>query len=153
MTKPQPIHAVLATVTALLVVGGISFIAKYLAWQNERAEAEADCRSVAAGYKGHDLKSGPLKVDAVDKWGSPMRGKVTEGDWWFTVVVSSAGPDKTFDTRDDVSSTEIVKTKIAENAGKQVGGASARAAKGFIQGVKKEIKKGKKAEEEADVPQ
>lgn len=81
-----------------------------------------------------------------DPWGTPLKVAYEQGGVAETVVVSSAGPDREFDTRDDIVQQRMsanlkgVGEGIRKNAGEVAEEASAGAAKGMVKGLKEGVK-------------
>lgn len=75
-----------------------------------------------------------------DPWGTPLQIELVAGDI-VKGTVTSAGPDKLFQTDDDISSTRHDPT--AQNVGVATGRRAVKFGGGFIQGAKEALKEGK----------
>ena len=126
-------------------------------------------RRLADELDGNVTKSGRYvrakegRAAQTDPWGTKLRIKYSSGGMAEELAVSSAGPDRQFDTDDDITEQRMtanlagVGEGIKENIGEVAKEAAAGAVEGTVTGVKESIKAnlpkfGKKQRDEAAEP-
>jgi hypothetical protein len=75
-----------------------------------------------------------------DPWNRPLRIEIESNDLVATCTVTSAGPDKTFDTDDDISKTNRNIHADAEAVGERVGKTAGKFGIGLGKGMAKAVK-------------
>ena len=107
--------------------------------RNVTAVADRLDRQVDRGrYKRED----PSSISEKDAWGHPIRVEYMEEGIGERIIVCSAGPDGSFSTEDDITENRFLMN--AKGIGEQAKDSSVSVAKdvtkGFIQGIKEELK-------------
>lgn len=111
--------------------------------QVRRLADELDRRTTDAGVY---IRPEERDVQEEDPWGKPIEVTYSQGGIAEVLVVRSAGPDRTFDTEDDIRERRIaanlkgIGTGIRDNAERTAANVAKGVVKGTVQGVKETIK-------------
>jgi len=109
----------------------------------ERLAAELDSRTTPTGVY---VRAKPDEVQKADPWGTPLEVTYSQGGIAEIVRVRSAGPDRKFDTTDDIQAQRMaanlkgVGEGIKKNAEETAANAAKGLVKGAVQGVKESIR-------------
>lgn len=134
------------TVVALAVFAGCSSAQM----EKDLEQARAKTRSWADRLDSQTTDTGTFirhqgdQLPDKDPWGTALRVRYSRGGVSEVVTVSSAGPDRQFDTDDDVIeerwSTNLA--GVGEGVKKNVGEVAENAAAGMVKGTMKGVKEG-----------
>ena len=125
MKKGLTLVEVLVVVCIILIVLGL--LIPVISSAQKIASAKALCEDVAA-----KVVRGEAVPETLDPWGTPIQIFVAD----TTITVVSAGPDKSFETNDDILCRRYL--KISKVVGRIVGQNVQQFTDGFKQGVKAE---------------
>lgn len=105
----------------------------------DQLDSETTSTGVYVRHKGDRLPES-------DPWGTPLRVGYSQGGLAETVVVTSAGADKVFDTTDDIERTGIAMNfkGVGEGIRKNAGEVAERSARGAMHGAIVGVKEGLK---------
>lgn len=160
MALPKTYSA--ARLVALLALAGLSLAGGCDGGAARRAEIEKAQRQVARIVEDLDqrttgsgvyirVQEGEIKEQ--DPWGTPVNVSYSQGGVAEVVKVRSAGPDRVFQTDDDIASQGMaanfkgVGEGIKKNAEETAANVSKGVVKGAIAGVKESIKRPSKSKE------
>ena len=165
MEAPFRSLAMSPAVFAGIVLCGVSGCSDQAAERN-RERAEAQVQRLATDLDGRTTATGAYvrvkeaDIKETDPWGTQIKVGYSQGGIAEMVEVRSAGPDREFNTRDDIVADRMaanlkgVGEGIKKNAEETASRAAKGVVKGAIQGVKESIaesaarKKKKKQEDE-----
>lgn len=129
-----------AIALVLLIVLAVAGVIRWTVMENRRKEdARQLVEEVVARHPG-GLKGDERETK--DPWGTPLRIERQEGVF-EGYVVTSAGPDGKFSTRDDISAKKHVAVRLdkaGEAFGKGLGDFGVGAAKGLYKSAKEHLR-------------
>jgi hypothetical protein len=160
ITKGSQRRAVLASLAAVLLVSLVGCRGDQEARERARTQVKRwaerlDAQTTETGvYIRHQGEQLPEQ----DPWGTPLRVMYSQGGMAETLTVCSAGPDREFDTDDDISMTRMtmnlkgvgegVRQNVEEVSEKAAAGAGRGAVRGIREGIREALPKKKDGSEE-----